>query len=91
MGGGSSLTAYEPERAYPIESEIGDAYERQVEYFVTCVQENRTPELGTPAQARLAVAMSNAARESLERGNVVKVARAKAPRESGAPKPKKNK
>lgn len=80
MGGGASLTAYEAERAYPLESEIGDAYERQAAYFVDCVQNRRQPELGTPAQARLAVAMSNAARESLEKGKVVPVAQAKPPK-----------
>ncbi|HZQ09303.1 MAG TPA: Gfo/Idh/MocA family oxidoreductase [Anaerolineae bacterium] len=92
MGGGASLTAYEEDKAYPLESESGDAYERQIAYFVDCVRQNRLPELGTPAQARLAVAMSNAARESLERSRVVNVARANAPtRVKAKSKPTKSK
>lgn len=80
MGGGASLTAYEHERAYALPVQAGDAYENQIAYFVGCVQTNSQPKLGTPAQGRLAVAMSNAARESLEEGRVVSVAQAKAPR-----------
>lgn len=80
MGGGTTLTAYEQDNAYPLESAAGDAYERQIEYFVECVRNKRQPELGTAQQARLAVAASNAARESLEKGRVVQVARAKAPK-----------
>jgi UDP-N-acetylglucosamine 3-dehydrogenase len=79
MGGGATLTAYAEDRAFPLESVAGDAYERQAAYFVECVRQNRQPELGTPPQARVAVAASNAARESLEKGKVVPVARAKAP------------
>lgn len=79
MGGGAVLTAYESDKAYALPIEVGDAYEKQIAYFVECVQNNRQPGLGTSAQGRLAVAMSNAARESLEKGRVVRVSRAKSP------------
>lgn len=79
MGGGTTLTVYEHDKAYPLDSIVGDAYERQIAYFVECVQNNRQPELGTAQQARLAVAVSNAARESLEKGKIVQVAQAQAP------------
>lgn len=79
MGGGASLMAYEADRAYPLDSEAGDAYERQIAYFVESVRHNRPPELGTPQQARLAVAASNAARASLEKGRVIPVAKPQAP------------
>lgn len=49
----------------------GDAYDKQVEYFVECVRRNRQPTLGTPTQARLAIAVANAARVSLETGKPV--------------------
>ena len=46
MGGGASLTAYAEDKAYSLESEAGDAYERQIAYFVDCVSHNRSPEPG---------------------------------------------
>ncbi len=51
-----------------------DAWAAEVAYFVDCVQNQRTPVIGTPAQARLGVAMANAARASLESGQVIAVA-----------------
>src|SRR5262249_21149370 len=72
-GGGSSLMVHEPDKAYPLDDRPGDAYQNQIDYFVACVRENRTPALGTPEQARLAVRTSNAARESFETGKVVAI------------------
>ena len=68
-----SLMAYEAGKAYALAVEHGDAYERQIAYFVSCVHEGRAFEQGTPEQARLAVACSVAARQSLESGEVVRV------------------
>lgn len=51
----------------------GDAYDKQVAYFVECVRRNRQPTLGTPAQARLAIVVANAARVSLETGKPVPI------------------
>lgn len=51
----------------------GDGYALQAEYFAGCVRHNRQPTLGTPAQARLAVVLANAARVSLETGKPVPV------------------
>lgn len=74
MGGGvDSLMVYEPGNSYLLDAPGGDAWEAQVAYFVDCVRNNRAPTLGTPEQARLAVAMANAARQSLEGGQVVPV------------------
>ncbi len=73
MGGGSRLTIYEPGRAYQPAVEPGDLYERQTAYFVDCVRARRTPAMGSPEQARLAVKLANAARESLETGVIVSV------------------
>jgi predicted dehydrogenase len=73
MGGGSSLVVYEPGTSYKLEPKPGDAYQNQADYFVDCVRNNRVPKLGTPQQARLAVATCDAARESLETGAVVNV------------------
>jgi predicted dehydrogenase len=75
MGVGvNALVAWTPDHTYQPASESGDAYERQIAYFVDCVRHGRAPEAGSPAQARLAVAVANAARRSLETGEVIPVA-----------------
>lgn len=71
MGGGSSLMVHEGGKAYALPSPVGDAYESQAAYIVECVRKGVKPVLGTPEQARLAVAAANAARQSLESGMVV--------------------
>jgi predicted dehydrogenase len=73
QGGGSTLLVYEPGKAYPLKPKPGDAYENQIAYFVDCVNKGKMPVLGTPEQARLAVAVADAARQSLETGKVVAV------------------
>ena len=73
MGGGSSLLVHEAGKSYALDPKPGDAYENQIAYFVDCVREGRTPTLGTPEQARLAVRTANAARESFETGRVVAI------------------
>ena len=70
-GGTSALTVYRNGGAQRIEVKDDDAYRVQAEYFVACVRQHRQPKLGTPMQARLGVAMSWAARRSLETGRVV--------------------
>ncbi len=71
MGGGSHLTVYESGRSYQPPVPEGGAYDRQIAYFVECARAGRAPELGTPEQARLAVKVASAVRESLETGVVV--------------------
>lgn len=74
MGGGiHSLIVYEPGKSYKLEAPGGDAWDAQVAYFVDCLGKGQAPMHGTPQQARLAVALANGARQSLERGQVVKV------------------
>jgi predicted dehydrogenase len=70
MGGGASLTVHEGGKAYAVAPKPGDAYDNQAAYFVDCIRGGVTPALGTPEQARLAVAVANAARRSLESGQV---------------------
>jgi predicted dehydrogenase len=72
MGGGTSLTVHEAGKAYPLTPRPGDAYDNQAAYFVDCVRKAAAPTLGTPEQARLAVAVANAARRSLESGEVAR-------------------
>lgn len=69
-GGGTSLMVYEHGKQYKLEAKPGDAYEAQIAYFVECVRTDRPPVQGTAEQGRLAVALSLAARESLESGKV---------------------
>lgn len=71
MGSDSLVMVYEPGHAYRLEAEGGDAYEKQITYFVDCVRNNRAATIGTAEQARLAVKLSNATRQSLETGKVV--------------------
>ena len=73
MGGGASLIAHEAGRSYPLTPPPGDAYENEIAYFVDCVRNGVPPELGAPEQARLAVATADAARRSLENGQVERV------------------
>jgi predicted dehydrogenase len=70
MGGGASLMVHEAGKAYPLTAKAGDAYDNQVSYFVDCMRKGIKPTLGTPEQARMAVATANAARRSLENGAV---------------------
>ena len=70
MGGGASLMVHEAGKAYPLTAKPGDAYENQASYFVDCMRKGIKPTLGTPEQARIAVATANAARRSLENGAV---------------------
>jgi UDP-N-acetylglucosamine 3-dehydrogenase len=73
MGGRSQLAVYEPGRAYLADVASADPYERQVEYFIGTIRENRPPTKSGTAGARLAVKVANAARRSLETGEVVTV------------------
>lgn len=69
---GVYLTAHEAGKSYAIQVESGDAYERQIAYFLDCVRAKRAIEIGSPEQARLAVRVSNAARKSMESGKIFK-------------------
>jgi UDP-N-acetylglucosamine 3-dehydrogenase len=68
MGGGASLIVHEAGKAYPLAAKPGDAYDNQASYFIDCIRNGIKPTLGTPEQARIAVATANAARRSLENG-----------------------
>lgn len=54
----------------PVELETGDGFERELEYFVDCVEENKKPEYVTAAEARLAVQVALASRQSIEGGTI---------------------
>lgn len=74
MGGGiQSLIAYEPGKSYKLDAPGGDAWDAQVAYFVDCLGKGQAPLHGTPQQAKLAVALANGARQSLESGQVVQI------------------
>jgi predicted dehydrogenase len=59
----------------PVAFEAGDAFEREIAYFVSCVQSGQPPTVVTPAAARLAVQTALAARASLESGQPVELER----------------
>jgi UDP-N-acetylglucosamine 3-dehydrogenase len=72
MGGGvNSLVVYEPGKTYALPAKPGDAYHNQAEYFIACARKGILSTIGTPAQAKLAVLVSEAARRSLETASVV--------------------
>jgi predicted dehydrogenase len=72
-GSSSVVNVFTDDRAYILETPNNDAYERQAAYFVECLQQNKKPKLGTPQQARLAIALANAARASCETSRVIKI------------------
>lgn len=65
-GSSSIVQVFTNDNAYILDTPVYDAYERQAEYFAECVRQNKKPTHGTPQQARLAIALSNAARKSLD-------------------------
>lgn len=66
------LYVHEPERPnQPLSFEAGDAFEREIAYFVNCVRTGHPPLVVTPADARLAVLTSLTARESLKTGQMI--------------------
>jgi UDP-N-acetylglucosamine 3-dehydrogenase len=71
--GETSLHVFTDDASYDLNAPTYDAYESQIAYFVDCVRNQRQPKQGTPAQARLAVALSLATRKSLETGRVVPI------------------
>ena len=48
-----------------------DAYRVEIEYFVSCLEQDRAPELATLSQARTVLEMAMAAKTSMETGQVV--------------------
>lgn len=59
--------------AYLSPDEQQDAYICQLDYFLRCIRQNRPPKLGTPHQARLALAVALAVRQSLRSGQTVEI------------------
>ena len=74
-GSSSVVQVFTDEKAYILETSSYDAYEKQAAYFVECVQQKKRPTPGTPQQARLAIALSNAARKSLDTNKTVTLER----------------
>jgi len=56
-----------------VEFESYDAFEQEIAYFVSCVEQEHPPEIVTAADARLALQTALAARASLETGRVVEL------------------
>ena len=68
----NSLMVYNSNgEARQVTVEAKDPYLAQVEYFVNCLEAGRAPDRVTPEAARQALAVSLAARQSLERGQPV--------------------
>ncbi len=57
----------------PVEFESYDAFEQEIAYFVSCVEQERPPEIVTAADARLAVQTALAARDLLDSGRTIEV------------------
>ncbi|MBN1427075.1 MAG: Gfo/Idh/MocA family oxidoreductase [Anaerolineae bacterium] len=57
----------------PIPIDPGDGYERELAYFVDCVDKGREPTIITGAEARLAVQVAQASARSLETGGIVAI------------------
>lgn len=59
----------------PVELDPGDPFEREIAYFVACVERGTPPEIVTPGDARLAVQTALAARASLDTGAIIELNR----------------
>jgi UDP-N-acetylglucosamine 3-dehydrogenase len=70
-GSSSVVNVFTDDTAYVLDTPTYDAYEKQAEYFVECIRQNKKPQRGTPEQARLAIALANAARKSLDTDRAV--------------------
>ena len=70
-GSSSTFKVFTDDSAYALETDVYDAYDRQAEYFAECVRHNKKPSLGTPQQARLAIALANAACKALDTNKTV--------------------
>jgi predicted dehydrogenase len=69
---GTRLVVYEPGKPpRPVQTPAEDAYEAEVAYFVRCVERDEPVVVATPEDARTALAVALAARESLETGRPV--------------------
>ncbi len=66
----ASLIEYSDGKSAPLPFAAGSGYDAQARYFVTCAQTGRQPKLGAPAQARAAVALSNAVLRSLRSAGI---------------------
>lgn len=71
MEGVNTLIVYENGNAFELDAEASDPYENQIAYFADCVRDQKFPEDGTPAQAKLALQTALAAKQSLETGQIV--------------------
>jgi UDP-N-acetylglucosamine 3-dehydrogenase len=81
--GGASFETGQPEHyclihedkhpSQPVEFEPGDAFEREIAYFVSCVERDTPPDIVTAEDARLAVQTALVARTSLETGDIVEL------------------
>jgi len=64
-GGGEEYPEFEP----------GDGYHNEIEYFLECVENDTTPTVVTPAEAREALAVTLAEIKSVETGKSVAIAK----------------
>lgn len=71
--GQTSLRVFSGTETYTPVPDGQDAYEAEIAYFLECVRTGQQATRGTPAQARLAVALSLATRKSLDTGKNVTI------------------
>ena len=75
-GAGLNDLTFYPESSDPVrlEPEQHDPYAAEIAYFVDCVSTGRPADRATPSDARLALRVALAARESLDGGGMVELA-----------------
>ena len=70
----TELRLYRPGKpAESVPVEAGDAYAREIEYYVGCLAAGRQPEVATLCQARDVLSIALAARQSMETGETVRL------------------
>jgi UDP-N-acetylglucosamine 3-dehydrogenase len=59
----------------PVKLETADGFESELNYFVNCIEKNKEPEYFTDADARLAVKVAEASRQSIESGTIIDISK----------------
>ncbi len=74
MNTGKPLAVYENGKdPYTPEIPAEDGYHAEIDYFLSCIEQNRNPKLTTPQESRDSVALALAEQQSAEMGKTIEV------------------
>jgi len=74
LNSGKPLTVLKPDgNDETPEMPENDGYYNEIDYFLTCIEKDQTPEISTPAQSREAVAIALAEKEAAKTGQPIAI------------------